>query len=124
MSKDLQELAKNLYKEMFGEVLTIPVIFSNSLRGVYGRAYYRPTIKGYEPTRIDIAKNLQNRLDLLMFTLKHELIHIYLFEKYNDDTHGAKFRKYANKFKVYTRNPSTNRKSFTKLYASTLKKEG
>jgi len=125
MEKDLERLAKNLYKEMFNEVLTIPVTFNNGFTVTLGRAYYKPVGNNtYKPTRLEIASNLTNNLEHLMFALKHELIHVYLYEKFSDNTHGKRFQNYAKKFGVYTINPHTGKESFTTLYASTLPKGG
>jgi len=124
MEKDLQKLARNLYKEMFGEELKIPVIFNTGFSRTLGRAYYRLVGNRYTPTRLEIASNLTDNFEHLMFTLKHELIHVYLYDKFADDTHGKRFQNYATKFGAYTINPYTGRKSFTVLYASTLPKGG
>jgi len=124
MEKDLEKLAKNLYKEMFNEVLEIPVTFNRGFITTLGRAFYRPVGNRCEPTRLEIASSLIDNLELLLFTLKHELIHIYLYDKFADDTHGKRFQNYATKFGAYTINPYTGRKSFTVLYASTLPKGG
>jgi Zn-dependent peptidase ImmA (M78 family) len=124
MTKDLEKLAKNLYKEMFGEVLEIPVIFNKAFITTLGRAFYKPVGNRYKPTRLEIAYNLTNNLEHLLFTLKHELIHIYLYDKFVDNTHGKRFQNYAIKYGAYTINPHTGRKSFTVLYASTLPKGG
>ena len=124
MEKDLEKLAKNLYKKMFGEVLEIPVIFNKGFTRTLGRAFYRLVGNQYKPTRLEIASRLTNNLEHLLFTLKHELIHIYLYEKFTDNTHGKRFQHYAKKYGAYTTNPHTGRKSFTILYASTLPKGG
>lgn len=124
MEKDLEKLARNLYKEMFDEILKIPVIFNKGFISTLGRAFYSPVGNRYKPTKLEIAYNLTNNLEHLLFTLKHELIHIYLYDKFVDNTHGKRFQNYAIKYGAYTINPYTGRKSFTVLYASTLPKGG
>ncbi len=116
MNKDLEKLAKNLYKQMFNEELKIPVMFNSRFSNTYGQVTSYCQSNTYLVEKLEISTCLRNNMDLLIFILKHELIHVWLTSKKGIHGHGKEFRALANKMGIFTINPRTGKKSYLVTY--------
>ncbi len=117
---NLQQLADQLYFEMFGLVLGIPVVYKKTRW--LGSVVSELNDKGESiPTRIEINSKIDSPTAVKL-VLKHELIHVYLMRTENYSGHRGKFKELADKFNIVTISP-TGRKLYATIYPQILKEE-